>query len=147
MSRRLERVEELLRRELSELILHGGLRDPRLGPTSAICVTGVSVSADLGSAHVFIDVLVDGGDPERVIAGLRAGASVIRARLADRIHLKRVPTLTFARDESIARGARIEQILSEVRPEPTREPTEEPADGPADDPTLAPAPQEDDPSA
>jgi ribosome-binding factor A len=117
VSRRLERVEELLRRELSEVILHGGLRDPRLRPTSAICVTGVSVSADLGNAHVFIDVLAEDRDVEKVLAGLSAGAAVIRARLADRVHLKRVPHLTFARDESIARAARIEEILSEVRPD------------------------------
>lgn len=117
MSRRLARVEELLRRELSDVIVRGTLRDPRLRKSSAITITGVSVSADLGSAHVFIDVLSEEVDPDQVIAGLRAGASAIRARLADKIHLKRVPTLHFDRDASIARAARIEQILAEVRPE------------------------------
>ncbi len=114
MSRRLERVEELLRRELASVVLHGSLRDPRLRDVSAISITGVSVSADLGRAHVFIDVLAGDVDRARVLAGLRAGASVIRARLADRVHLKRVPTLVFEYDESIARAARIEEILADV---------------------------------
>ena len=123
MSRRLERVEELLRRELAEVILRGSLRDPRLQPASAISITGVSVSADFSSAHVFIDVRTEEIDPERVLEGLRAGASAIRARLAGSVHLNRVPLLKFERDLSIVRAARIEKILIEVSPD----------DGEADD--------------
>jgi ribosome-binding factor A len=114
VSRRVERVEELLRRELSEVILHGGLRDPRLKRSSAISITGVSVSPDLAQATVFIDVLAEDVDPERVLAGLQAGRGAIRARLADRVHLKRVPNLSFRYDEAISRAARIETILAEV---------------------------------
>lgn len=114
MSRRVQRVEELLRRELSEVILHGGLRDPRLEHSSSISITGVSVSPDLSQATVFIDVLAEDVDRERVLAGLKAGHRAIRTRLADRVHLKRVPALTFRYDEAISRAARIETILAEV---------------------------------
>ncbi|HLT41053.1 MAG TPA: ribosome-binding factor A, partial [Enhygromyxa sp.] len=57
--RRQHRVEELLRRELAQMLLRGELRDPRLAPASAISITGVDVSADLSVARVYVDVLAE----------------------------------------------------------------------------------------
>jgi ribosome-binding factor A len=117
MSTRLRRVEQLLQREIASVVVHGELRDPRLGPTSAISVTGVDVSPDLSHARVFVDVHGDTPPIERVLEGLNAGASAMRSRLRDRIRLKRIPSLHFVRDESIAHGAAIERVLAEIAAE------------------------------
>lgn len=115
MSTRLQRVEQMLRRELADILLRGGLRDPRLRDIASVSITGVKVSPDLGQAQVYVDVLAGGADPARIIEGLNAGASAIRAKLGGRIRLKRTPNLRFLHDQSIEHGRRIETVLAELR--------------------------------
>lgn len=113
--RRQQRVEELLRRELARLLIHGELRDPRLSPASAVSITGVQVSADLSVAKVYVDVLAESLRRDEVIAALSSGAGRLRSKLSARIELRRMPELRFMADEAIERGARVEAILTELR--------------------------------
>jgi ribosome-binding factor A len=115
MTRRQERVEELLRREIAQMLMRGELRDPRLAPASAVSITGVEVSADLSVARVFIDVLTEALRLTDVLAALHAGGGLIRRKLGDRLKLRRMPELRFEQDNSITRGARVEAILAELR--------------------------------
>ena len=115
MGTRLERVEALLQREIASVVLTGELRDPRVQPTSNVSITGVSCSPDLSSARVFVDVLDRNSDLGPVLAGLNAGAAEIQRQVGRRITLKRTPRLRFLEDEGIRRGARIEQVLDELR--------------------------------
>ncbi len=131
-SRRMERVEELLRRELADMLLRGELRDPRLKPAMAISITGARVTADLSVARVFVDVLTDEADIDRVLAGLNAGRSALRAKLGQRVKLRRTPELRFERDDSVIHGARIEAVLAELADE-RREPQGTPDEGGAGD--------------
>ena len=112
--RRLSRVEELLRREIAAVIVQGELRDPRLRDVAGLSITGVRVSADLSAARVFVDVLLETVSAADAIAGLNSGAAAIRRMVALRVHLKRIPTLRFEHDVSIARGAAIERVLQEL---------------------------------
>jgi ribosome-binding factor A len=125
MSRRQHRVEELLRREIAQMLLRGELRDPRLQPASAIGITGVEVSADLSVATVYVDVLSPPESVARdrealasVLAALRAAGGLIRRKLSDRVQMRRSPELRFAYDQAIARGARVEAILAELGTQP-----------------------------
>ena len=114
MSTRLHRVEEMLRREVASILLEGHLRDPRLLNVGLISVTGVNVSADLGSGRVYVDVLGE-VDRDTILEGLNAASGSIQRALGGRIHLKRTPRLSFHWDSSIEAGNRIEQVLSEIR--------------------------------
>lgn len=118
MNMRLSRVEQTLRRALAEILLRGDLRDPRLRHAAAISITAVKISPDLGQAVVYVDVLRQGVREQvsldEVLAGLRAGASALRAKLSGRLRLKRTPTLRFVEDRSIAQGRRIEAVLAEI---------------------------------
>ena len=138
MSRRQHRVEELLRREIAQMLLRGELRDPRLQPASAVGITGVQVSADLSVATVYVDVLSDSLELQSVLAAFRAAQGLIRHKLSDRVTMRRSPELRFAYDSAIARGNRVEEILAEIGaevgsqavqdPEPVEaEPSEAPA--------------------
>ncbi len=115
MSRRQQRVEELLRREIAQMLLRGELRDPRLNPNSAVGVTGVDVSGDLGVAKIYVDVLTEALRIEDVLAALEAARGLIRAKIGERVQLRRTPELRFFHDHSIERGNRIESILTELR--------------------------------
>lgn len=146
MSRRQHRVEELLRREVAQMLLRGELRDPRLQPASAIGITGVEISGDLSVATIYVDVFSESLKLERVLAALRAAAGLIRSKLGDRLQVRRSPELRFAYDQAIARGARIEEILAEINEHPPSEPS--PATELADPSELAeqvePSPSADD---
>lgn len=115
MSRRQQRVEELLRRELAQMLMRGELRDPRLSPSSAVGITGVVVSGDLSVARVYVDVLAESLRIDDVLEAFASGAGVLRHKLGERLRLRRMPELRFMHDESIGRGARIEEILIELR--------------------------------
>ncbi|MCA9653621.1 MAG: 30S ribosome-binding factor RbfA [Myxococcales bacterium] len=117
MSTRTQRVEQMLRRSLADILIRGELRDPRLRNVAAISITAVKVSPDLGSAQVYVDVIGSDGDPRRIVEALNAGSHAIRSKLGGRIRLKRTPSLRFLVDESIEQGRRIEAVLAELHAE------------------------------
>ena len=115
MTRRMERVNVVLRQEISR-VLADELRDPRL--TSMVSVTRVEAAADLGFARVYVSVL---GDPEAKIGTLRALRSArafVRRRIREHVTLRNVPSIAFHIDESIEQGAEVLKIISEVAPGP-----------------------------
>ncbi len=116
---RVQRVEEALRRAISEVILFGNLRDPRLRQTASIGITAVRVSPDLSIARVFVDPVTADTDVEILLAGLKAAAPVIRRELGRKVQLRRIPELKFFRDESVEKGLAIERVLLELREEQT----------------------------
>ena len=112
--RRIGRIEEQLRIELSEII-EREIQDPRIGLTT---VTAVKVSPDMRHARVFISVLGDAEQRKKTLLGLSSAASYARRSLSQRLHhLRRIPDLTFAYDESIETGSRIEALLDQIKPE------------------------------
>ena len=116
MSKRTERVADLIRRELSDVLMNR-MRDPRLGFVS---ITGVDVSGDLGHATVWLSSLDGVEGRAEVIKVLSRAVPFLRRELAPRLGLREVPTLRFLYDESIERGARIEDLLRKLKDgEPT----------------------------
>jgi len=112
--RRTARLNEQLKRELSELI-RTQVRDPRVG---VVTVTGVRTTKDLGVARVHVRTL--GADAERAdtLEGLTAAAPFLRTALGRLLRVRRVPELRFEEDRSLEHARRIEEVLSEViRPE------------------------------
>lgn len=110
--KRLARLNEQLRRELSELIQRQ-VRDPRVGH---VTITGVDVARDLGSARVFVRVQGTPEERDQSLEGLAAAAPFLRTTLGRVLHVRRVPELRFQPDRSYEHAQRIEQVLSEVLP-------------------------------
>ena len=110
--RRIDRIEEQLRIELSE-IFEREIQDPRIGLTT---VTAVKVSPDLSHARVFVSVLGDQAQRKKTLEGLRSAASFARRSLSKRLHhMRRIPELSFDYDESIEKGIRIEELLDQIK--------------------------------
>ena len=110
--RRVDRIEEQLRIELSEII-EREIQDPRIGLTT---VTRVKVSPDLSHGRVYVTVL--GGDDQRkkTLAGLRSAAGFVRRSLSKRLHhMRRIPEITFDYDELVEKDIRIEQLLDQIK--------------------------------
>ncbi|HJM63358.1 MAG: 30S ribosome-binding factor RbfA [Roseibacillus sp.] len=107
MSRRTDRVNELLKREIS-----GVLQRDFEWDGSLVTVNAVEVSQDLKDAKVFIGVL--GGHEGKVISRLNREHGSIQGRVMKRVVLKNTPVLRFLSDDSVVRGVDIVNLLDEV---------------------------------
>ena len=110
-NRRVERLNEQLRREISD-ILRRDVRDPRIGiPT----VTRVEVTPDLWMARVFVRAAGNAEERAAALEGLDGAAAFIRRELRG-LKVRRVPELRFEVDETLEHASRIEELLREVGP-------------------------------
>jgi ribosome-binding factor A len=116
-SRRSQRVADLVRSELSLLVLTEA-HDPDL---RKVTITDVEMPSDLKSARVYFSCL--GGDAEREKAAeaLRRASGYLRREVGRRCELRYAPELFFVSDRSLERGARVEELLHQVLP-PKEEP-------------------------
>jgi len=110
MKHRLLRVNELLKRELSSLLVREMTFEDLL-----VTVNQVDVTPDLKSAHVYVSVLGENGRAE-VLPKLAANRAVLQAELSKHVVLKYTPHLVFHLDDSIERGSRVLEILQEIEP-------------------------------
>ena len=113
MSRRTERLGELIRREISGY-LASGLGDPRIG---FVTLTRVEVSADLSVAKVYLSVLEREGLERTTLQGLNSARKRIHAELCARLSLRRVPELVYCPDPGVKHSLRISSILSDLERE------------------------------
>jgi ribosome-binding factor A len=112
MNRRTERVNDLLRQELDDL-LRREAKDPRLDTMWSI--TDVEVSRDLRHAKVFVSVLGTDEEAESTLVGMNAASRFLRRELGQRLNtMHHVPEIAFKRDVSIERGVRMGAMLDEL---------------------------------
>lgn len=111
MPHRIERVNHLIRQEISELVrLH--MKDPRL--STFLSVNEVRTSADFRHARVYVSCISGTEHKEEMLAALAGAAGYLRRELANNIKLRRVPELTFIWDSSIEQGDRILNLIEQV---------------------------------
>jgi ribosome-binding factor A len=110
--RRADRVAAAIREEVATFLAEE-VKDPRI--TGLVTVTGVDVTHDLRHAKVFVSVM--GTDVERAATfdGLASVATHLRSRVGRALQLRLAPEITFKADESIARAARIEDLLARIK--------------------------------
>ena len=118
MAYRIERVNNLIRHEVSSL-LQRQVKDPRLG--SFVTVTGVSTSSDLRYAKIFVSRIGTEEEKQQTLGGLAAASGFLRNELAKRLDLRRIPELRFQWDDSIERGARLLKLMDSFGAENTPE--------------------------
>lgn len=114
MSHRIERVNTLIRREISELIQHQ-LRDPRLD--EFVAVTEVDTSSDLKYAKVFVSCIGGQQQEQKILGVLTAASGFLRSELAKNVSLRRTPELSFHWDNSIEHGDRILRLIDQASAE------------------------------
>jgi len=115
-TRRIERLNEQLRADLSELIGRE-VKDPRL--SGLVTVTSVDLSPDLRHAKVYISVFGTDDDRTHSLSALRSASGFLRSQVAARLTTKRAPDFQFLLDASIERGDRIMQVIREIEREAT----------------------------
>ena len=109
MKHRLERVNELMRRELGELINREVSFQAAL-----VTVQQVDITPDLKNAHVFVSVMGDETQQKDALSKLHANRKNLQHLLSKRVVLKFTPHLHFKLDDTIVRGNRIIDLLGEI---------------------------------
>ena len=112
MSRRVDRVGDLLRQEISQIITED-LRDPRLN--ALLSITRVDVSPDLQNAVVAVSVMASPEQQTEAIRALESASGHIRKVLGPLLRLRQVPKLRFLLDTSLAEGQRMLSLLDSIR--------------------------------
>lgn len=108
MSRRTDRINGLLRQEISQL-LSRDLNDPRL--SGVVSITRVETSADLRVSNVYVSVLGGTDDKQSVLKGISSAGGFIRREMRDRLSLKYIPDLRFTLDESMEEAQHIHRLM------------------------------------
>jgi ribosome-binding factor A len=110
--RRISRVAELIKREISQMLLFG-IKDERIGG-GMVSVTDVDVSGDLQHAKIFVSIY--GTDEARAatMEGLQSACGYIRGQLGKRVNLRRTPEISFAEDRSLERGMRVINLIEQL---------------------------------
>ncbi len=115
MSRRVERINGLLRQEISQLLARE-IKDPRLG--GVISITQVQTASDLRSARVLVSVMGDQETRETALEGIQSAAAFLRRELRDRLKLRYVPFLKFSLDDSMENADALLRLMDRLRAEP-----------------------------
>ena len=113
-TRRSARVAERVKAELMDFLIRGAVRDPG---ASGVWVSGVTVSADLKHARIFIRLTeVDAAQPARdaALKALTRASGYLRKELAPRLKLKYMPELSFYWDDHVDQASRVEELLLEI---------------------------------
>ncbi len=97
---RMEKLNQLFKREIGNMLLFGEIRDPRV---QGVTVTYVDTSKDLSYAHVGFSILSDDPrDVQKTEEGLTSASGRVRKLLGDRVDLRHIPQIKFVHDNTIA---------------------------------------------
>ena len=110
MTQRTDRIDELLRQEIGQLLARD-VGDPRIGFTT---ITDVETEPDLRHAKVWISVIGTPAERDAAIAALSRAMPFIRHELGVRLRIKRIPELHVRLDDTLERGTRVLRLLSEL---------------------------------
>lgn len=112
-SRRVSRVSSLIKREVSQMLLHE-IKDDRVG-AGMVSITDVNVSGDLQHAKIFVSIYGTEEAKAETMEGLKSSTAFVRRELGHRIRLRRTPEVVFVEDRSLERGDRMLHLLNQIR--------------------------------
>ena len=112
-ARRVARVAELIKREVSQILL-SEIKDDRVG-AGMVSIVDVEVSSDLQNARIFVSIYGDEAAQQQTMEGLASATPFVRREIGQRLGLRRVPTVVFLQDRSLERGSRVLALLNQLR--------------------------------
>ena len=112
---RIQRLNDQLRDEISQLILRGEVKDPRV--STFLSINRVEVTTDLGYAKVYVSSFLPDGQVSKGVDGLNAAAGFIQREIAKKLRIRQFPKLQFQVDAGMKAGFEMVQKLNELERE------------------------------
>lgn len=112
---RIQRLNDQLRDEISQLILRGDVKDPRV--STFLSVNRVEVTNDLSWAKVYVSTFLPDNQLKKGVDGLNAAAGFIQREIAKKLRIRQFPKLIFVVDHGMKEGFAMVQKLNELEKE------------------------------
>jgi len=110
MKSRIQRVNQLIKKELSQILL----REVELPPEVLITVTRVESSVDLNQAKVYIGCLPE-EKISKVFRILNRQVYELQQKLNQRLRMRPIPRIKFIEEKETKEAGRVEEILEELK--------------------------------
>lgn len=111
MNKRIERLDSLLKKVISRVIIKE-VQNPHISKLSSI--TKVEITKDLRLAKVYVSIIGTETEKKDTMKALKKSAGFIAVQAAKKISIKYFPSLSFKLDTSIEDYMKIDTILKEV---------------------------------
>jgi ribosome-binding factor A len=108
------RISDQIVKEVSEMIVRGEVKDPRI---SGVFITGVKITENLSMAEIYYTILGGEREKSQALLGLEHAKGFIRSKLAGRLRMKKIPDIKFSFDTALERGYRVDAILKDISSE------------------------------
>ncbi len=111
MTRRIERVGEIIKQEASKAILYK-LQDPRIG--GLVTVTRVVPSPDLRMAKIYVTILGDESTQKKTLKALKHAKGYIQSEMASHLRMRNIPSLSFYLDDTVKKNNHILELINKA---------------------------------
>ncbi len=112
---RISRLNDQLRDEISQLILRGDVKDPRV--STFLCINRVDVTSDLSYAKVYVSSFLSDSQVEKGVEGLNSAAGFIQSSIAGKMRIRQFPKFQFVVDTGMKEGFRMVRKLTRLENE------------------------------
>jgi ribosome-binding factor A len=124
---RIPRLNDQLRDEISQLIIRGEVKDPRV--STFLTINRVEVSHDLRYAKVYVSSFLADAQQLKGVEGLNSAAGFIQTAIAKKMSIRQFPHLMFYVDTGMKEGFEMVQKLNALEKEQkSAEPEKKPDD-------------------
>ncbi|PIS34784.1 MAG: ribosome-binding factor A [Parcubacteria group bacterium CG08_land_8_20_14_0_20_43_9] len=109
MFSRIDRLNELLKREIGEILL----KEEDFDRDILVTITEVDVSGDLSEAKVFVSVM-PANRRQEIMRSLNSDIYEIQKMLDRKLNIKKVPKIIFYEEKRVEEAGRIEELISKI---------------------------------
>jgi ribosome-binding factor A len=112
MTKRIQRVNQLIKKELSQILL----REIEFPHEVLATITRVETSSNLIESNVWISVLPE-EESERILEILNKNIYFLQQKLNKRLKMRPIPRIKFLEERKTIEAAKIEEVLEELKKE------------------------------
>lgn len=109
-TRRLEKIAEALKREISTVLFYK-LKDPRI---NFVTVTKTEPSEDLRTAKVYVSIIGNDAKKKLTLRALKRARGHIQSLVGKRLEIRYTPILEFHLDDSVKKGVRLSKLIEKI---------------------------------
>jgi ribosome-binding factor A len=116
MKKRIQRLNQLIKREVAQLILReidweeSGWRSGNV----LVTVTRAEVTPDLKESKVYVSTIPEENE-EQVLTLLNKKIFLLQKKIDKRLKMRPVPKISFWKEKSTAEAGRVEEILEKLK--------------------------------
>jgi ribosome-binding factor A len=108
----MERINELIKRQLSSILL----KEADLGHENFVTITDVQTAADLSACTVLVTITPDDAIPH-MLSRLKSMAGFLQHELNGKVIIRKIPKIRFELDTAQKKADRIEELLEQIHKE------------------------------